>query len=193
MKRRTAALFAALCALGFADSWKAPQARIFASANGQYAIKVVPPPGKFEGKARAVLFSLEAGGKEARLWSADLVNIPATVWVSDTGRAVGLDTYGRVGYSHAVVVYGDIGEAKADYKLEELLTPHEIRDVPTSVSSRWWSESRTLSHEPDGEWTRTQVGATQVNRPGQDILRIGLKSGPDILIDLESGKASRAP
>src|SRR5688572_15180272 len=121
--RVTAVLVALLAAIAtgwvsraLGDSWLVPKPRIFASQFGDYGLKMVPgDPG-----ASATLFTLNEKGEEQTAWQGPLVNIPYRVYISDTGQVATVDTYARVGYEHALVVYDANGKVLADYRLEDL-------------------------------------------------------------------------
>jgi hypothetical protein len=188
MKTPAFALLVMLAAAAFGDKWMAPRPRFFTSENGVYALKVVPLSGESQGRSKATLVTLDDQGNEHQIWSSKLVNIPAAALVLDSGRVVTLDTYGSIGYQHAVTVYGDRGQPISDYRLEDLLSPKEIEDIPVSVSSRWWSTGRTLTHMTEGESKVVSVGGVRINRPEKESLRILLKSGTAITVDLATGK-----
>jgi hypothetical protein len=58
------------------------------------------------------------------VWHRELVNIPAQVFVSDHGRyVVTVDSVGRPGDKHALVVYGALGKVVIDLAGEALLRP----------------------------------------------------------------------
>ena len=153
VKRLLAAtcLFAAAVSTGMADTWAPPQPRVFTAEGGRHKFKVLEP--KFLGALTGVLFVREADGKEKVIWSAKLANVPHQVYVTPDGnRVVTIDTYGRLGFDHSLVVYDEKGDALADYNLEDLLTDLEIlRYVKQSVSSRWWAQQATFAFSPDGK------------------------------------------
>src|SRR5262249_46090283 len=106
------------------------------------------------GASTGQLFALEADCKEKAVWNAKLVNVPDRVYVAPDGRrVVTIDTYGRLGYDHSVVVYDDRGKVLADYKLEDLLTRAEIRrHVDQTVSSRWRARQAVPGFSPDRKY-----------------------------------------
>src|SRR4051812_37986976 len=85
-----------------ADSWADPVPRIFAAANGVYALKVLPVEWV---KATATLFTLDAQGNEQVLRRGDLVNLPYRVFLSSTGQVITVDSYANLGYAHSLVIY----------------------------------------------------------------------------------------
>lgn len=130
------------------DSWLPPRAKIYASPDGIHGFKVIPS----QSSASATLFTLSENGEEQTAWQGALVNTPYRVFVSDTGPVVTVDTYARVGYEHALVVYDARGKVLADYQLEDLLTAKEIADhVAITAGSRWWNTEARFGFSPAGE------------------------------------------
>ena len=157
-----------------ADSWLPPSPKIFASKWGEYGCKLMPLPGKelqFNKPAMAELFRLDKGGKPQRVRKLTLVNIPHRAMVSDDGKfLVTIDTYGRLGYDHSLVIYGKDGLPVRDFDLEDLLTEEEIKKVPTTVSSRWWSRGTRFRFADDQEHFILEL-------PSNRTLRINLSTG----------------
>jgi hypothetical protein len=153
-------LIAALFTPARSDDWAAPTPRVFGSPSGLHGFKVLKP--KFDGISVGVLFRLDADGKEQTVWRAKLVNTPHRVIVDDSGKFVAtIDTYGNLGFAHAIVVYGDKGKVIGDYKLEELLTSKEIEShVPHSESSRHWASKASFQIEDGHLAARLEWGKT---------------------------------
>lgn len=134
-----------------------PVARIVASEDGKYAVKVLPVLDKeWEEPAVAILFRLNADGTEQVLWRRKLVNVPREVIVYNPHdpevkpkdiRLITVDTWGRAGYEHALTIYGDRGKVLCDHKLEDLLTSWEILGTPHTVSSRYWFDSADFEYD----------------------------------------------
>src|SRR5215207_2665600 len=92
-----------------ADKWAPPTSRVFASPWGNYGFKVLKP--EFGGSSEGVLFRLDGDAKEQVLWQAQLINTPYRVLVDDEGKSVvTIDTYGRLGFAHSLVIYGEQGK-----------------------------------------------------------------------------------
>jgi hypothetical protein len=146
-----ASLLAVAVSTAFADTWEPPHPRVFAAEGGRYGLKVVEP--RFLGSSTGILFALDPDSKEKVIWSAKLVNVPHGVHVAPDGkRVVTIDTYGKLGHDHSLVVYDEKGKVLADYKLEDLLTDLEIQyRVSRSVSSRHWTRQATFAFSPDGK------------------------------------------
>jgi hypothetical protein len=123
-----------------ADKWAPPKPQIFASPWGNHGFKVLKP--EFGRASEGVLFRLDAEGKEQVVWQARLINTPHRVLVDDDGQSVvTIDTYGRLGFAHSLVIYGEQGKLVRDFELEDLLTKEEIENkVSRSVSSRHWTD-----------------------------------------------------
>lgn len=159
---------------GRADSWLPPTPRIFANQWGSHGLKVLPDPKKmFEGPAEAILFTLDATGGEQILWKARLVNLPHRVLLTPTGKhLVTIDTYGSLGYRHAVVIYNERGQALGDFALEDLLTAAELNSkVMKTTSSRHWTDGAQFNFTDD-----------------LNSFEIALKWGRTIRFDLNTGK-----
>jgi hypothetical protein len=196
----------------FADSWATPRPRVFASQGGLYGFKVLKPV--FGRTAVGLLFTLDQDGQETKIWETELVNVPHRVLVPDGGkRVVTIDTYGRLGYDHSLVVYDEHGKVLADYTLEDLLTDLESQFFVTqSVSSRYWARQATFTFNSDA--TQLVIGFRRENVSDFDIKALkeqlnsltdeiardylqqaieefeALPEGPtrEIAIDLESGE-----
>jgi hypothetical protein len=130
-----------------ADSWESPTPRVFGSVRGGHGFKILNP--QFLGPSEGALFRLDAQGKEQIVWHTKLVNTPYGVLVDEQGKFVAtIDTYGNLGFAHALVVYGDKGKVIRDFKLEDVLTGDEIATkVTRTVSSRHWTDKATFQLE----------------------------------------------
>lgn len=163
-----------------ADDWVWPSPQLFSASFGLHALRTMPPPsGRTTpapspfGRSQAVLFKPGPDGKDVVVWKRELVNVPHRALVTDGGKyVVTLDTWGRVGYAHSVVIYGEQGKLIADHDLEALLSRDEITErVQHSVSSRWWLREATTTFNDRG-----------------DELIITLKWGKVLRVDLATGK-----
>lgn len=133
-----AALHSPSLALG--DSWAQPKPRIFSSKWGAWGFKVLEP--KFLRDSVGELFRLDDNGNEIVVWRERLVNVPHRVFVSNDGqRIVTIDTYGRLGSDHSIVVYDENGKVLLDGGVDKLLNPIESAlFVQQSVSSFHWAK-----------------------------------------------------
>jgi hypothetical protein len=123
-----------------ADEWDAPSPKVFASEGGRHGFKVLNP--RINGQSDGI--RLDAEGKEQIVWRTKLVNTPHRVKVEEAGKyVVTIDTYGKLGYEHSLVVYDSEGKVVRDFELEDLLlTADEIKaKVKQTESSRWWAEN----------------------------------------------------
>jgi hypothetical protein len=148
-ERRTmclrASLFVLACLLALAvtapaDTWATPKPRDYTSPSRNRTFKVVPPQNWLFGQAQGTLVLHGKQGKDRTLWQRKLVNLPHQAFVSDhSDHVVTIDTYGRLGYQHSLVLYGKDGKVLADYQLEDLLSDEESRRhvVRTASSQRW--------------------------------------------------------
>jgi hypothetical protein len=162
---------------------------------------------KFLGASTGVLFARQADGEERVIWSGKLANVPHQVYVTpDANRVVTIDTYGRLGFDHSLVVYDENGKALADYQLEDVLTGLEImRYVKQSVSSRWWAQQATFAFSPNGKhffialkWSQGLPEYLKGVKEYLDSIKVEavhplihiLESLPDrvIMVDLASGR-----
>ena len=113
-----------------------------------------------------------ADGTETVLWSRELVNIPVIGYIADDGKhVVTFDTWARLGYEHALVIYGEQGDIVVDYDLDALLSADEIStSVIHTVGARRWLQ-----------------GATVAFNDGRDLV-ITLHWGKIIRVALSTGK-----
>jgi len=167
-------------ATGHADKWAAPRPRLAAAPRGEWALVVVPDAkDPFGGPAVGRLLRLGPSGNTVLVRRFRLRSVPAEALVGDNGEVATLDTYGSLGYAHAVVVYGPDGKVLADYKLEDLLTPAELAKVPQTASSRPWRADRTARIEEGAG------GPTLVIPPSNGT------AGRTLRVDLKTGKLAR--
>jgi hypothetical protein len=175
----TALLLFAAGGVHAADEWMWPTPQVFSASSGSYALRTLPPPPSKSlpgpspfGRAQAVLFKPGADGKDVAIWKRELVNTPYRAVVSDDGKfVVTFDTWGRVGFAHSLVIYGEQGRLIADYELDALFPRDEITErVPHSTSSRWWHrDSITTFTEPGDELVVTLKWGR--------VLRVALATG----------------
>ena len=161
-----------------ADSWPGSRPQIYASANGSYRFKTRPPQlATWSGKSHGTLVALAPDGTETVRWSRELVNIPVSAFVADdASRLVTFDTWAKLGYEHALVIYDDQGAVVVDYDLEALLSADEIASsVVHTVSARRWLQGATIAFD----------------NGGRDIV-IRLQWGKRIRVALATGKIEAA-
>jgi len=161
-----------------ADSWPGSRPQVYASANGSYRFKTRPPQlATWSGKSHGTLVSLAPDGSETVRWSRELVNIPVSAFVADdASRLVTFDTWAKLGYEHALVIYDDQGAVVVDYDLEALLSADEIASsVVHTVSARRWLQGATIAFD----------------NGGRDIV-IRLQWGKRIRVALATGKIEAA-
>jgi hypothetical protein len=161
-----------------ADSWPGSRPQAFASAQGTYRFKTQPPRlNTWSGKSQGTLVTLAADGTETMRWSGELVNIPVIAYVADDGKhVVTFDTWAKLGYEHALVIYDDHGAVVVDYDLEALLSADEIASsVVHTVSARRWLQGATIAFD----------------NGGRDIV-IKLQWGKRVRVALATGKIETA-
>jgi hypothetical protein len=178
----------------WADSWAAPSPRIFASENGERALKVIPVRGEKSYTSTATWIRLNQDGSEQTLNQLDLVNAPMRVLIpaETIPFFVTLDTHGSVGYEHTLVIYGN-DKVVHDLKLESLLTSKEILDhVTQSVSSRWWRDKAEFTFEVPSTETVGDKGNHRIvhtrTEPENTRLRIVFPWGKQVSIKLATGE-----
>ena len=162
-----------------ADSWPGSRPQVYASANGSYRFKTRPPQlATWSGKSHGTLVSLAPDGTETVRWSRELVNIPVSAFITDdASRLVTFDTWAKLGYEHALVIYDDQGAVVVDYDLEALLSADEIASsVVHTVSARRWLQGATIAFD----------------NGGREIV-IRLQWGKRIRVALATGKIESAP
>jgi hypothetical protein len=157
-----------------ADSWPGARPQVFASANDAYRLQTRPPQrADWSGKSHGTVVAVAPDGSETAIWSRELVNIPVSAFIADDGKhVVTFDTWARLGYEHALVIYGERGAVVADHNLEALLSADEIAtSVVHGVNVRRWLQGATIAFD-NGE---------------QDIV-IHLQWGTRIRVALATGK-----
>ena len=148
-----------------ADSWTLPSRQTFTSPSGRFEVDIYPKrlssqlhyfddkvhgrsdaggvTGLRENSPRAVMYSVNRLGLRHRLLGFRLVNevAPVSALVSDDGRRlVTFDNWHGMGYGDdVVVIYRSDGTLVRKFSLEELLTAEDVRELPRSISSRYWS------------------------------------------------------
>ncbi len=189
MIRRRIALavaFVLTASSAWADSWALPKVRKTESKGGGYRF-VATPAREAKAPAKSAVGLLErkkADGGYETVWEGPLRNPMAPVSAlvaADGSRVITFDNWHSVGYDHEVVViYGEAGKLVRQFALEDLLTAEEIARVPTSVSSRWWSEGRSLD-EKAGELVLHASNGGDFMQPPKDgkviEVRIRLSDG----------------
>lgn len=161
-----------------ADSWPGSRPQVYASVNGSYRFKTRPPQlATWSGKSHGTLVALAPDGTETVRWSRELVNIPVSAFVADdASHLVTFDTWAKLGYEHALVIYDDQGAVVVDYDLEALLSADEIASsVVHTVSARRWLQGATIAFD----------------NGGRDIV-IRLQWGKRIRVALATGKIEAA-
>ena len=147
--------FGIASAIVSADSWPGSRPQVYASANGTYRFKTLPPQlNTWSGKSHGTLVTMAAaGGTETAVWSRDLVNIPVSAYVANDGKhVVTLDTWAKLGYEHALVIYGEDGAVVTDYDLDVLLSGDEIANsVVHTMSARRWLQGATIAFDRRAE------------------------------------------
>ncbi|MHC1761025.1 MAG: hypothetical protein AB9917_16265 [Negativicutes bacterium] len=134
-----------------ADSWRPPKPTVTYESAALDARFIVTSSGRSDTlfACSGAIYLKEAGESEwTKVWSKPLQNhlSPVTALVANRGwRVVTFDNYYSVGYGDEVVVfYDEKGEVLKKYSLESLLSETELKQVPRSISSRWWRSKATL-------------------------------------------------
>ena len=190
------AAFALVSASVRGDDWMSPTTVVTPSANGQYRVTVVPRlPPVLPGSPKATEHAGEAprlplarvehrdaGGAWRLVWQQPLVNEVAPVSVllaDDASFLVTFDNWHAMGYGDDVVaIYDQRGQLVRKLSLEQILPPERLRDVPVSVSSRWWSgKHRLLEGDRVLELQVVRKRADPNAQPGYSTIRIRLADG----------------
>jgi hypothetical protein len=161
-----------------ADSWPGARPQIVTSANGAYRFKTRPPQlATWSGKSNGTVVRVAPDGSETAIWSRELVNIPVIGFISGDGQhVVTFDTWAKLGYEHALVIYGEQGSVVVDYDLEALLSPDEIgTSVHQTIGARRWLQAATIAFDQ-----------------GERGIVIRLQWGKTIRVVLETGKIETA-
>ena len=118
-----------------------------------------------------------AGGSETVIWSRELVNIPVQAFITGNGKhVVTCDTWAKLGYEHALVIYGEQGLVVGDYNLEALLSPDEIAtSVSHTATTRRWLQDAAIAFDP-----------------GETDIVIELQWGKTIRVALATGRIETA-
>lgn len=156
-----------------ADSWPGSRPQVFTSAQGTFAFRTRPPQlNTWSGKSQGTLVTLAKGGSEIAVWTRELVNIPVTAFVADDGKhVVTFDTWARLGYEHALVIYGEGGTLVIDYDLDALVPPAEIRaSVLETVGGRRWLQDATIAFDESGD-------AVVITLRWGRVIRVALATG----------------
>ena len=136
-----------------ADSWPGSRPQVYVSARGAHGFKTRPPQlATWSGTSQGTLVTRAPDGSETTMWTRELVNIPVSAFVADDGKyVVTFDTWARLGYEHALVIYGDRGAVIVDYDLEALLSKDEIAaSVVHTMSARRWLQGANIAFGTGG-------------------------------------------
>ena len=134
-----------------ADSWPGSRPQVFASAIRRIRLQdAAAAAGHLVGQEpRDIVRRWRQTAPETVLWTRELVNIPVSAFVADDGKhVVTFDTWAKLGYEHALVIYGEQGAVVVDYDLEALLSADEIAtSVVHTVSARRWLQGATIAFD----------------------------------------------
>lgn len=136
-----------------ADSWPGPRPQVFPAAHGPFRFRTRPPQlANWSGKAQGTVVRVGSDGTETVLWTRELVNIPVIGYIADDGKhVVTFDTWARLGYEHALVIYGEQGDIVVDYDLDALLSADEIStSVVHTVGARRWLQGAAIAFDHGG-------------------------------------------
>jgi hypothetical protein len=140
-------------AVASADSWPGSRPQVYTSSAGTHRFRTRPPQlSTWSGKSQGTLVTVAPDGTETARWTRDLVNIPVLAFVTDDGRhVVTLDTWAKLGYEHALVVYGEGGAVVVDYHLDALLPGDEIAKSVHTMNARRWLQGATTAFDSGGQ------------------------------------------
>lgn len=137
-----------------ADAWPGARPQAFASDNRAYVFRTQPPRlSNWSGRAQGTLVSMSADSSETVIWGRELVNIPVQAFITNDGtHVVTCDTWAKLGYEHALVIYGERGRVIADYNLEALLSADDIATKVThTATTRRWLQDAMIAFDNNAE------------------------------------------
>jgi hypothetical protein len=155
-----------------ADSWARPTTQHVTSPDKLWEFTADPPESNpLWGESTGTLMSTK---EEKVVWTGPLVCVPVFIevyTVDGQPYVITRDRWHRIGYNHCLVIYGPDGKVVKDFKLANLLTRREIRrEVPQSVSSRWWHQGTKYEFLEGGKY------------------RMKFKWGKEVVVDLRTGE-----
>jgi hypothetical protein len=153
-----------------ADSWTRPSAKLVSSADTQLIVRIVPGNGRRN--AQATYYKRDSATESyLSFQEIELPNatIPIEAYVNNLGVLVTVDSHGSAGFGPVVSIINKDGSLLRSYTLDDLYTPSAIREIPTTVSSRWWRNKQLASGVNDELF---QVGDVFNN-----LLRFNLSDG----------------
>jgi tetratricopeptide (TPR) repeat protein len=131
----------------YADDWPGATEKIYNSLDGRWQITISPGNSAgdlvgFEGsrKGEYAKALLKGPNGEKRFTLLNPI-APVIALVLDNGISVAFDNWHNMGYGKVVVAYSAKGEILWSKELEDLLDKTLVRDVPHTISSRWWRRS----------------------------------------------------
>lgn len=141
------AVWTSLIPAAHADSWMPPKPSVTYESKARDARFIVTTSGSpnLIHASSGTLYVIKTGSRDAdwlRIWHKPLQNqlAPVTALVANGGwRVITFDNYYSAGYGDEVIVfYDEKGDLLKKYPLEALLSDAELKQVPHSISSRWW-------------------------------------------------------
>jgi hypothetical protein len=157
-----------------AENVSIPFTRVFASANGQYALRLVVDRGL---EVRATLFQPRGPGDERVVWKRLLDYVPDRVLVSNRGDVVGVDQMMVPGRWNTLVIFDRAGSILAAYDLDDFLAEEEIEGkVSLRDGGRHWRKHASFAFDYEGE------------RGGKDCILVRFDWGKRIAFDLRTGR-----
>jgi hypothetical protein len=176
-----------------ADSWDPPETYEATSPSGNLRLRIDPAGDEIDSRASATLYAVRAWLPDRRVWSIDLENpvLPASAYVSDSGRVVTLDEWFDVGMSpRCVVLYDSAGRHIRSLSLSDIATEEERARMWESSSTKEWRGRAGFSK--DSRWFEIELRAFEFSgeMPDLEIKRPLLRK---IWIDLESGEVRSTP
>lgn len=151
------------------DDWPAARVTNVFSDDGSYFVRITPGDNLgatmgFQGartgsNARGEFYVREKDRSYTLAAEIVLQNpvAPVDALVTNAGQLITFDNWHNFGYGKAVVIYNRRGTVVKAYELEQLYPRGKLRDIPVSVSSRWWRCVPVGYVDPQGQ-TRVYVG-----------------------------------
>jgi len=120
----------------------------------------------------AVLYHI-CNSDTVKLWDKPLINTDSPVYaiVANDGKSIiTIDDWGRRGYQHTLVIYGENGELIEDFELKDI-SPFPLEHYVHTISSINWRENRE-DRENVKYLDKDRIEIHFIYRKGEDKIRV---------------------